>query len=589
MAAEERGADAVDRQPVVLVIDDEHEHLGRIREELSCRYGRHYEITCESSPEKAMRRLHDLRASGHDVALILSDQWMPNMTGVEFLAAAKAVVPRTKRALLVPWGAWGDPRTAEEIVRAMTLGHIDYYVLKPWQSPDEFFHKTITAFLHDWARARPPTDPLISVVGPASSPRVHQLRERLNRLRVDHGYIPTESAEGRRVLRSEGGRETSSIITWRDGRKAMVDPTDAELAEGLGWKTVLGDRTDFDVVVVGAGPAGLAAAVYASSEGLRTLVVEAQAIGGQAGSSSLIRNYVGFARGVSGSELAQQAYQQAWVFGTTFLVTREMKSVWREGAELFLATRASPEGDYGGEQVRCRAVILATGVSYRRLDAPGLDKLPGVFYGASTIEAQAMGGGDVFVIGGGNSAGQAAMHLSSYASSVTLLVRGGSLAESMSDYLIRELDAAPNVSVRFRTEVVGGGGEGRLEYVVLRDLESSRSKRVPAGALFVLIGSKPFTEWLPPEVARDRWGFILTGPDVTPAQRSEDEPLLLETSMAGVFAAGDVRHGSVKRCASAVGEGSIAIRLVHEYLERHPGPHSARAGASTRGRVSGSS
>ena len=566
------------RKPVVLVVDDEREHLGRIREELSCRYGLHYDITCESSPERAMRRLDDLRGSGRDVALILSDQWMPKVTGVEFLASAKAVVPRTKRALLVPWGAWGDPKTAEEIVRAMTLGHIDYYVLKPWQSPDEFFHKTITAFLHDWARARPPTDPLISVVGPASSPRVHELRERLNRLRVDHGYISSESPEGRRVLTLEGGGENSSIITWRDGRRALVDPTDAELAEALGWKTVLGERTLFDVVVVGAGPAGLAAAVYASSEGLRTLVVEAQAIGGQAGSSSLIRNYVGFARGVSGSELAQQAYQQAWVFGTTFLVTREVRSIWRQDHELFLSTRASPEGHYEGEEVRCRAVILATGVSYRRLEAPGLEKLPGVFYGASTIEAQAMGGGDVFVVGGGNSAGQAAMHLSTYASSVTLLVRGDSLAESMSDYLIRELDASPNVSVRFGTEVVGGGGEGRLEYIVLRDLEMSRDERVPAGALFVLIGSVPFTEWLPGEVARDRWGFILTGTDVPEGQRSAaDEPLLLETSMPGVFAAGDVRHGSVKRCASAVGEGSIAIRLVHEYLESQ----AARPSAST--------
>jgi thioredoxin reductase (NADPH) len=260
-------------------------------------------------------------------------------------------------------------------------------------------------------------------------------------------------------------------------------------------------------------------------------------------------------------------------------VTREVRSIWRQGPDLFLATRASPEGDYEGEEVRCRAVILATGVSYRRLDAPGLDKLPGVFYGASTIEAQAMGGGDVFVIGGGNSAGQAAMHLSTYASSVTLLVRGDSLAESMSDYLIRELDAAPNVSVKFRTEVVGGGGEGRLEYIIMRDLEMSRDERVSASALFILIGSVPFTEWLPPEVARDRWGFILTGPEVPDAQRSaSDEPLLLETSMPGVFAAGDVRHASVKRCASAVGEGSIAIRLVHEYLERQSGLPSTSAG-----------
>jgi thioredoxin reductase (NADPH) len=558
----------VGQEPVVLVVDDEREHLGRIREELSCRYGRHYEITCQSSPEHALRTLKDLCASGRDVALVLVDQWMPSMTGVEFLEAAKGVNPKTKRALLVPWGAWGDPRTRDVIVRAMTLGHIDYYVLKPWGSPDEFFHKTVTAFLHDWVREQRPKNPRVDVVGDPNSKRTRQLRERLGRLRVDSDLISIDSAEGRRVLDTEGGEKTSTVVVLRDSGKALVDPTDAELAEGLGWRTRLGNDTEFDVVVVGAGPAGLSAAVYASSEGLRTLVVESDAIGGQAGSSSLIRNYVGFARGVSGSELAQQAYQQAWVFGTTFLVTRKMSSIRREGAGLILTTESS-ESDYDGEDVRCRAAVLATGVSYRRLDASGLEGLPGVFYGSSTTEAQALEGADVFVVGGGNSAGQAAMHLSTYAASVTLLVRGESLAASMSDYLIQELDASPRVSVKFLTEVAAGGGEGSLEYLVLRDARSAREEKVAADALFVLIGSEPFTDWVPAEITRDRWGFILTGPDLPGEQdATTDTPLLLETSMPGVFAAGDVRHGSIKRCASAVGEGSIAIRLVHEHLER---------------------
>jgi thioredoxin reductase (NADPH) len=560
----------VGREPVVLVVDDEREHLGKIREELTDRYGRHYEITCQSSPDDAMRMLRELCGSGRDVALVLVDQWMPSMTGVEFLEAAKAVNPRTKRALLVPFGAWGDPETRDVIVRAMTLGHIDYYVLKPWGSPDEFFHKTVTAFLHDWVREQPPKDPLVTVVGESNSKRAPELREQLKRLRVDPGSIASDSAKGRSVLEAEGAAPTSTLVTWRDGRKALVNPTNAQLAEGLGWRTRLGDDREFDVVVVGAGPAGLSAAVYASSEGLRTLVVDKESIGGQAGSSSLIRNYVGFARGVSGSELAQQAYQQAWVFGTTFVVTREMRSLERESNALRLRTGEDDEDDeYVSEEVKCRAVVLATGVVYRRLGASGLDELPGVFYGASTSQAQALEGADVFVVGGGNSAGQAAMHLATYAANVTLLVRSESLAASMSDYLIQELDASARVSVRFFTQVVAGGGEGKLEYLVLRDVNTGNEEKVPADALFVLIGSEPNTDWLPREIARDRWGFILTGPDLPRDQSATSEaPLLLETSMPGVFAVGDVRHGSIKRCASAVGEGSIAIRLVHEHLAR---------------------
>jgi thioredoxin reductase (NADPH) len=369
-------------------------------------------------------------------------------------------------------------------------------------------------------------------------------------------------------LLQEAGRPDGDrpVVLLHDGR-VLVDPSNTELVAAYGVSTELtaGATADFDLVIVGAGPAGLAAAVYASSEGLRTLVVEQESIGGQAGSSSLIRNYLGFPRGVTGAELAQRAYQQAWVFGTSFLLTREATELRTRDGWHVLRT-------LDGTEVRSRAVVLATGVSYGRIDVPELAGFEGagVYYGASVSEARALADADVFVVGGGNSAGQAALHLARYAQTVTVLVRGSTLADSMSQYLIDQIGAA-GIKVRFNTEVVGGGGDTRLEWLTLRDRSTNDTHRERAAALFILIGALPRTGWLPAQIERDKWGYILTGPDVVSSHEAsrwplERAPLMLETCVPGIFAVGDVRRRSVKRVASAVGEGSVVIQQVHEFL-----------------------
>lgn len=552
-------------KPVLLAVDDDRHALTSLEEELTERYGRHYDVVCLGSSAEGMQALRALVEERRDVALVLADAWMREMNGVQLLAAAKGLDSRIKRGLLVSWGAWGDEATTAAIVEAMTLGHIDYYVLKPWQRSDELFHKTVTAFLHEWARNRPQGPARIYIVGDSGWPRSFELRDLLTRHRVEHAFHPVDSVEGRSLLkRVDESARSRPLAVLPDGR-ILVDPTNAEIADACGLRTRLDDNRAFDVVVVGAGPAGLAAAVYGSSEGLRSLVVERWAIGGQAGSSALIRNYLGFARGISGSELAAQAYQQAWVFGTTFLITQRAVSIRRDGARFVVEFS-------DGEIATTGAIVLANGVSYRRLGVPALEELngAGVFYGSATSEAQALQARQVYIVGGGNSAGQAAMHLAKYASMVTVVVRGDSLADSMSEYLIKEIDNAPNVRVGLRTQVVDGGGDGHLEYLVLRNTVTGRQQRVDAAALFIMIGAKPLTDWLPAEIKRDQWGFVLTGGDVSSGHR----PLLFETSMPGVFAAGDVRHGSIKRVASAVGEGSVVIRSVLEHLE---GSHPERA------------
>lgn len=553
--------DGVTSKPVIVAIDDEQDELARVKEELVDRYGRHYEVVCLSSPGEGMRSLASLAETGREVALVLADQSMQSMTGVELLSAAKAIDSGIKRGLLVPWGAWADEATAKAIVEAMTLGLIDYYVLKPWQSSDELFHKTVTTFLYEWARNRAHGAARITIVGRPGSRRSYELRNLLSRHRVEHAFHAVDSAEGSEILnRANLNGDVLPVAVTLDGG-VLADPSDAEIARACGLRTHLDGDKSFDVVVVGAGPAGLAAAVYGASEGFRTLVVERGAVGGQAGSSALIRNYLGFARGISGTELAAQAYQQAWVFGTTFLMMRRAMFI-RRGREGFVV------GLSDGDEAWTRSIVLATGVSYRRLGLPALEELvgAGVFYGAAPSEARALKDRQVFIVGGGNSAGQAAIHLARHASRVSIIVRSESLADSMSDYLVKEILAGSNIDVRHKTQVVAGGGEGRLEYLVLKDA-SGREEVVRADALFIVIGTEPHTEWLPDEIERDSWGFVLTGQDLPEGPWSTPvPPRLLETSMPGVFAAGDVRHGSIKRVASAVGEGSIAIRSVHEHL-----------------------
>jgi thioredoxin reductase (NADPH) len=401
---------------------------------------------------------------------------------------------------------------------------------------------------------------MVNVIGDDRSARVHELRDVLARSSVPFDFHPSDSPEGRTALRRLEVGETARPVLSLDTGVLLVDPTNAEIAEALGLDVRPG-RQVYDVVIVGGGPAGLAAAVYGASEGLDTALLEREAFGGQAGTSSSLRNYLGFPSGISGAELAQRAYEQAWVFGTHLVYGNPATSLAKDRDFLVVGL-----GD--GSEAQARAVVIASGVSYRRLQVPELEGLvgSGVFYGAGTIETQAVAGKRAFVVGGGNSAGQAALHMSKYADQVTILIRSQTLAASMSDYLIRQIEAAPNVDVRYHCEVAGGDGSGHLEKLLLRNRDSGEIELVPAGGLFVLIGAQPFTDWLPESIKRDQWGFILTGPDTGQDWPLPRAPFLLETTTPGVFAAGDVRHGSMKRVAAAVGDGSTAIRLVHDYL-----------------------
>jgi len=549
-----------------VVVEADAAARDRITEQLRRRYGMDYGVVAEVSGRDGITALRSLRDENAQVAIVLCDlDGSEFVDGDSFFGLVGSIYPEAKRGLLVDWGSWAVPATVEVILRLMALSKIDYYVLKPWRLPDEYFHRTMTEFLFEWERATSVVPREVTVIGAAWARRSHELRSLLARNGVLHTFQASDSDTGRRMLAEAGLSEAETpVVLLYDGR-ALVNPTNVEVAEAYGVSTQLDAGTDFDLVVVGAGPAGLAAAVYGSSEGLRTLVVEREAIGGQAGSSSLIRNYLGFARGVGGAELAQRAFQQAWVFGTRFLFMDEVVALRSEGQWHVLTTA-------DGEEARARAVVLATGVNYRRIGVPGLEAFTGtgVFYGASASEARALAGTDVFVVGGGNSAGQAAMHLARYARTVTLLVRSASLAESMSQYLRDELDAVA-VRVRYHTEVVDGGGDGRLEWITLRDRRSGETERVAATALFVLIGARPHTGWLPPQIQCDQWGYVVTGRDVTPGQTPGSwglsrPPTMFETCVPGIFAVGDARRGSVKRVASAVGEGSVVVAQVHEVL-----------------------
>jgi thioredoxin reductase (NADPH) len=555
---------AVMAKPVLVVADDEDTSLQALTHELESRYGAHYQVASCSSAEVALARLAELKAAGADVPLVLADQQMPGMSGTQLLARVREIFPTARRGLLITWGDRSGPAP---FLEAAALGWLEFYLAKPAWSPDEQFHRVITGSLEEWWREQGGRFEMVTVIGDDPSARVHEIRDLLARNNVPFGFYPSDSPEGQAALRRLGvGELTGPVLSLYTG-VVLVDPANAEVAEALGQEVRPAGQV-YDVVIVGAGPAGLAAAVYGASEGLSIALLEREAFGGQAGTSSRIRNYLGFPSGVSGGELAQRAYEQAWVFGTHFVYGNPATSLAKDRDVLVV-------GLEDGSQVRARAVVIASGVSYRRLQVPELEALAGagVFYGAGTIEAQAIAGKPAFVVGGGNSAGQAALHLSKYAQHVTILVRSQSLAASMSDYLIREIQAAPNVDVRYRCEVAGGGGSGHLEQLLLRNRDSGATELVPATGLFVLIGAQPFTSWLPAAIRRDPWGFILTGPDTGhdwPLQRA---PFLLETATPGAFAAGDVRHGSMKRVASAVGDGSTAIRLIHDYLAlAHPVP-----------------
>jgi len=557
-----------DTRPIIFVVECDDDSLDNVRRALSRRYDADYRVLGECAPQSALAALRRLRDSGEEVAVVLAGQWLEGTDGIRVMEEIGELHPLAKRALLIDWGEWADRPTAEAIFEGMAHDHLDYYLIRPVEPPDEHFHRLVGDFLYEWSRGRAGAGLEITLVAEQWSARGHEIRDLLARTGVPHRFVRSDGAEGRRLL-AEVGRsdERAPVGIMREGQ-VLVDPTNVELINAFGVDTALEeDRRDFDVVIVGAGPAGLTAAVYASSEGLSTLVLEREVVGGQAGSSSLIRNYLGFSRGIGGAELARNAYQQAWVFGTRFLLAHEATALRLDGPRPVLEVS-------GEDPVTASTVVLATGISYRRIGVPALEELTGagVFYGTSISEASAISDQPVYVVGGGNSAGQAAMHLCRYASKVTLAVRGETLADSMSQYLREALEATSNVEVRHGVEVVNGGGRSRLETLTLRDRASGRTEAVPAAGLFILIGAQPHTEWLPAEIARDPGGYVLTGSDLVRHGRVpegwplERPPLILETSVPRVFAVGDVRTGSTQRVASAVGDGSVVVEQLHRLL-----------------------
>ena len=532
-----------------------------IGRELEDRYGRAYRIETARAATTARAMMANLRESGDRLALVLSDQWLPDGTGCELLAETRDLFPHARRLLLISWGEWAVDATARPLRQGIGLGQIDYYALKPWRSGDELFHLTITDFLNEWVGSDASLSRELTIVANESDVRASELRSLLTRNRVPFVFHASSSPEGAKVLAEARQEDATVPVVVQRNELVLVDPTNIEIANAYGANTGLQGSRDFDVAVIGAGPSGLAAAVYASSEGLRTVVIEREAIGGQAGSSSRIRNYLGFQRGITGADLAQRAFQQAWVFGTTFVQMCEALGLRSDGDRFYLESTSCSE-------ISARVVVLATGVNYQRLDIPALEDLTGagVYYGSSPAEAERFTGRSVFVVGGGNSAGQAAVHLARHARQVTILVRRDNLAPTMSRYLIDEIDGQLNVTVRYQTQIVDGSGDGGLETLTLHDSSTGETETVPADAVFVLIGARPHTDWLPDEIARDSYGFVVAGL-ADKEWKLERPPFPFESSMPGVFAVGDVRSGSVKRVASAAGEGSVAIQQVHQYLQ----------------------
>ena len=548
-------------QPIFFVVDEDPSAVEALAGDLERRFRADYRVMGETSAEAALERLGALRDAGDEVALIICYESMRAMPGSELLARSRSAHPDAKRILLIDHG---DQRMLEVIARGMALGHVEYYLTKPWRPRQHWLYPVVGEALVAWTRLNSPGFALVRIVGDRWDPVSFELRDALERNNVPYVFYDRDSPEGAELLQQLDEGPDTPVVFLADGR-VLTSYTRAEIAEAVGAR-VRPTHDFYDLVVVGAGPAGLSAAVYGASEGLSTLVLESTAMGGQAGTSSRIRNFLGFPAGISGGELAERAFQQAWMFGAEFVFINGAAGLSARGEGL-VVTLAE------GGQVTARAVVLATGVSYRQLDAPGIANLvgAGVFYGSALSEAPAVKDHDVFIVGAGNSAGQAAIYLARSARSVTLLVRGDSLAKSMSDYLVKEIESTPAVRVRLQTEVAAARGDRRLTELVLRNRRTDSDETVPAAALFVMIGATPHADWLPADVVRDQHGFILTGRDLPGPDRSKTGqavPLPLETSMPGVFAVGDVRAGSVKRVASAVGEGSVAVPQVHQHLLR---------------------
>jgi thioredoxin reductase (NADPH) len=549
-------------RPAILTVDDDPSVSRAVARDLRRQYGEGYRIVRAESGQQALEALREIKLRGEQVAVLLADYRMPGMSGIEFLEQAMDLFPLARRILLT---AYADTDAA---IQAINVVDLDHYLLKPWDPPEEKLYPVVDGLLEAWTATdrQPPRE--IRVIGHRWSARSYEVRDFLARNLVPFRWYLAEDPEAQRLLSAAGvDDDRLPVVVTGDGT-AMVEPSDAELAQHVGLATT--PSTDFyDLIVIGGGPAGLGAAVYGGSEGLRTVLVERRATGGQAGTSSRIENYLGFPDGVSGEQLTERARRQALKFEVELLTARDVVRLEQRG-------NAKVARFDDGTEIAGHTVILATGVSYRMLEAPGLSELSGrgVFYGAATTEGPACRSQDVYIVGGANSAGQAAMYFARYAGRVVLLVRGKSLDSSMSRYLIDQIDRVPNIEVRTCTEVVEGTGGEHLELLTLRNNLTGETETVPASWLFVFIGAAPRTDWLDGCLDRDRRGFVLTGPDLVvdghrpPGWTLDRDPYHLEASVPGVFVAGDVRAESVKRVASAVGEGAMAVTLVHRYLEK---------------------
>lgn len=546
-------------KPAILTVDDDPMVSAAITRDLRQRYGADYRVVGATSGEEALDVLDRLALRQQPVALVVTDQRMPGMSGIELLERARPQAATAKQLLLT---AYADTEAA---IRAINDVGLDHYLLKPWDPPQERLFPVVDDLLDDWRHANPDRDGEVRVVGARWSERVHLTKHFLVRNHVPYRWVDVEQdEEGGRLLEAAGaGPDDLPLVLLPDG-PALRAPTSAELASALGLRT-RAEQPLYDLCIVGGGPAGLASAVYAASEGLSTVVVEREAPGGQAGQSAAIENYLGFPRGLSGADLTQRAVAQVTRFGAEMVVARDVVGLEQRGPVRAVLLD-------GAGEIEARALVVTTGVSYRRLEGEGLEQFTGrgVYYGATASEASQCEGDEVYVVGAANSAGQATLNLARHARKVVVLVRGASLAASMSQYLVDRIEAADNVEVRLRTEVVGGRGDGHLEEITLRDRDSGREERVATSWVFAYIGAVPRTDWLGDLVLRDGKGFVLTGPEMARADGHrwplERPPFALETSLPGVFAAGDVRLDSMKRVASAVGEGAMAVHFVHRYL-----------------------
>jgi len=551
----------------IVTVDDDPGVSRAVARDLRRRYGEQHRIVRAESGEAALEALREMKLRGDQVAVLLADYRMPQMNGIEFLEQAMDLYPGARRALLT---AYADTGAA---IDAINVVDVDNYLLKPWDPPEEKLYPAIDALLDTWRSSDFRPVPELKVIGHRWSARSSDVREFLARNQVPYRWYTTDQPEGERLLDaagvtpSESGELPLPVVITPDG-ETLVEPSDAELADKVGLATAP-SKDFYDLIVIGGGPAGLGAALYGASEGLRTVLVERTATGGQAGQSSRIENYLGFPDGVSGAQLTSRARMQAAKFGAELLTTREVITLDVDGSAR--TVRFADGSSIGGH-----TVILATGVNYRQLAAPGVTELTGrgVYYGSALTEAVGCTNNDVFIVGGANSAGQAAVYLAKTARSITILVRGPSLEKSMSYYLIQQVESIPNITVRTCTEVVAAQGTDHLERLTLRDSNSGQSQTVNASYLFVFIGAAPRTDWLDGVILRDQRGFVPTGPDLPtsgqnrpPGWELDRVPYHLETSVPGVFVAGDVRAESAKRVASAVGEGAMAVMLVHRYLE----------------------